>query len=110
MYTHGSGVTLVILTLYVDDILITGKDPTLVEQKKKELKERFEMTDMGEVSRILGMEVMRDFDEGTLAIIQTAYLDNVLERFGMQKRERRAHFRIQARAISRRRNSRKDLR
>ena len=59
------------------------------------------MTDMGEVSRILGMEVMHDFDEGTLAIIQTAYLDNVLERFGMQKRERRAHFRIQARAISR---------
>ena len=59
VYTHGSGVTLVILTLYVDDILITGKDPTLVEQKK-ELKERFEMTDMGEVSRILGMEVTRD--------------------------------------------------
>ena len=38
MYTHGSGVTLVILMLYVDDILITRKDPTLVEPKKKELK------------------------------------------------------------------------
>ena len=25
VYTHGSGVALVILTLYVDDILITGK-------------------------------------------------------------------------------------
>ena len=47
VYTHGSGVTFVILTLYVDDILITVKDPTLVEQKKKELKEIFEMTDMG---------------------------------------------------------------
>ena len=84
VYTHGSGVTLVILTLYVDDILITGKDPTLVEQKMKELKERFEMTDIGEVSRILGMEVTRDYDEGTLAITQTAYVDNILERFGMQ--------------------------
>ena len=39
-YTHGSGVTLVILTLYIDDVLITGKGPTLVEQKKKELKEK----------------------------------------------------------------------
>ena len=84
VYTHGSGVTLVILTLYVYEILITGKDPTLVEQKKKELKERFEMTDMGEVSRILGMEVTRDYDEGTLAIIRTTYVDNVRERFGMQ--------------------------
>ena len=63
VYTHGSEVTLVILTLYVNDILITGKNPTLVEQKKKELKERFEMTDMGKVSCILGMEVTRDYDE-----------------------------------------------
>ena len=78
VYTHGSGVALVILTLYVDDILITGKGPTLVEQKK-ELKERFEMTDMGEVSRILGMEVTRDYDEGTLAITQTAYVYDILE-------------------------------
>ena len=84
VYTHSSGVTLVILMLYVDDILITGKDPTLVEQKKKELKERFEMTDMGEVSRIRGMEVTRDYNEGTLPITQMAYVDNVLERFGMQ--------------------------
>ena len=51
VYTHGSGVALVILTLYVDGILTTEKDPTLVEQKNKELKERFEMTDMGEVSQ-----------------------------------------------------------
>ena len=85
VYTHGSGVTLVILTLYVDDILITGKDPTLVEKKKKELKERFEMTDMGEVSHILGMEVTRDYDEGRLAITQTAYTNNILKRFGMQE-------------------------
>ena len=39
---------------------------------------------MGEVSRILGMEVTRDCDEGTLAITQTVYVDNILERFGMQ--------------------------
>ena len=84
VYTHGSGVTLVILRLYVDEILITEKNPTLVEQKKNELKERFEMTDMGEVSRILGMEVTCDYDQGTLAITQTAYVDNILERIGIQ--------------------------
>ena len=56
----------------------------LVDQKKRELKERFEMTDMGEVTRILGMEVKRDYDQGTLAITQTDYVENLLERFEMQ--------------------------
>ena len=42
------------------------------------------MTGMGEVSRILGIEVTRDYDERKLAITQTAYADNILERFGMQ--------------------------
>ena len=84
VYVHGSGDTLIILTLYVDDILLTGKDPVLVDQKKRELKERFEMTDMGEVTRILGMEVKRDYDQGTLAITQTDYVENLLERFEMQ--------------------------
>ena len=47
-------------------------------------KERFKTTDMGEVTRILGMEVKRDYDQGTLAITQTDYVENLLERFEMQ--------------------------
>ena len=30
------------------------------------------------------MEVTRDYEERALAITQTAYVDNILERFGMQ--------------------------
>ena len=55
-----------------------------MDQKKRELKERFEMTELGEVTRILGMEVKRDYDQGTLAITQTDYIENLLERFEMQ--------------------------
>lgn len=39
VYTRGSGDTLVLLTLYVDDILISGKDPALVNKLKKTLKD-----------------------------------------------------------------------
>ena len=42
------------------------------------------MADVGEVRRILGLEVTRDYDEGPLAITQTAYIDSILERFGMK--------------------------
>lgn len=57
VYIHGSGDTPVIFTLYVDDILINGNDPALVDKLKTELKNRFEMKDMGKVKLILGMEV-----------------------------------------------------
>lgn len=84
VYIHGRGDTLVILTLYVDDILISGKDPELVANLKTELRDRFEMKDMGEVSHILGMEVTRNYEEGTLAVSQKGYVKNILERFGME--------------------------
>ncbi|CAB1110240.1 unnamed protein product [Ectocarpus sp. CCAP 1310/34] len=67
------------------DILITGGDQQLVDQKKKELTDRFEMTDMGEVKRILGIDVQRDYEQGTLAISQEHYVNTLLERFGMQE-------------------------
>ena len=83
VYVYGSGDTLVILTVYVDDILLTGKDQNLVK-KKKELTDLFEMTDMGDVRHILGIEVHRDYKQGTLAISQGHYVATILERFGMQ--------------------------
>ena len=83
VYVYTSGNIIVILTVYVDDILITGGDQQLVDQKKKELTDRFEMTDMGEVKRILGIDVQRDYEQGTLAISQEHYVNTLLERFGM---------------------------
>ena len=85
VYTYGTGPKLTILEVYVDDILISGADQDIVAQKKKELTDRFEMTDMGEVSRVLGIEVKRDYEEGTLAISQGPYVSTILERFGMQE-------------------------
>ncbi|CAB1114304.1 unnamed protein product [Ectocarpus sp. CCAP 1310/34] len=85
VYVYTSGNIIVILTVYVDDILIIGGDQQLVDQKKKELTDRFEMTDMGEVKRILGIDVQRDYEQGTLAISQEHYVNTLLERFGMQE-------------------------
>lgn len=42
------------------------------------------MTDLGDVSHYLGMEIRRDREKGTLMLLQTAYL-KVVERFGMAK-------------------------
>ena len=48
----------IILTLYVDD-LVVGTDIQVIESIKRQLTERFKMTDMGDVSHVLGMQVTR---------------------------------------------------
>lgn len=46
------------------------------------LVDLFVMTDMGKVSLILGMNVTKNYGEGTLTITQKYYVHNILERYG----------------------------
>ena len=43
----------------------------------------FEMTDFGDVSKVLGMNVTRDRENGTITIDQKNYTEDILERYGM---------------------------
>lgn len=70
------------IAIYVDDLLLFGADIPRLELIQKELSDRFKMTDLGNVSHYLGMEV--DVDVGkTITLRQTTYLKKVLEQFGM---------------------------
>ena len=44
---------------------------------------RFKMTDMGDVSLVLGMQVTRDRQQKTMTISQENYTRSILEKFGM---------------------------
>ena len=81
IYQHKS--TTVIITLYVDDLLIIGCDITVINGIKKKLMEKFKMSDLGNVSLVLGMQVTRDRAKGSLTISQESYTASILERFGM---------------------------
>ena len=48
----------------------------------KQLKKLFEVTDMGEPSKILGIEVTQDGN--TITIQQTQYLEKILRKYGME--------------------------
>jgi len=58
----------VFLLLYVDDILIASKNMKHVSNLKELLGSEFEMKDLGEAKKILGMEINRDRLKGTLSI------------------------------------------
>ncbi|CAM9739192.1 unnamed protein product [Ascophyllum nodosum] len=46
--------------------------------------DHFEMIDMGDVSRVLGMKVTRDREEWTITINQKDYTEDVAQRYGMR--------------------------
>ena len=60
VYIKRSNIGFIILSLYVDDILIAGNNKKLVHVTEKWLSSNFEMKDMGEVSYVLGVRIFRD--------------------------------------------------
>ena len=52
-----NGNDILIVSLYVDDFLVTGNNRNLVDKFKKEMMQEFEMTDLGLMTYFLSMEV-----------------------------------------------------
>ncbi|KAL8096063.1 hypothetical protein AgCh_037136 [Apium graveolens] len=69
----------VIVSLYVDDLLVTGNNAGLVTRFKQEMKKVFEMTDLGLMSFFLGMEIMQA--EHEIFICQKKYAKEILNKF-----------------------------
>jgi hypothetical protein len=83
VYTRMAGDEMVILIVYVDDLLVIGRDMRSVGAVKKELAEHYEMKDLGEADSFLGMSIRRNRKEGTMTLTQGGFAKSVLERFGM---------------------------
>ncbi|KAJ0754054.1 putative RNA-directed DNA polymerase [Helianthus annuus] len=75
----------IILLLYVDDMLIVGKNAERIVQLKKELSKSFSMKDLGPAKQILGIRITRDRASKKLHMSQEQYIEKVLSRFNMAK-------------------------
>ena len=73
------------LLLYVDDMLIASKSQNEIDKLKAQLNQEFEMKDLGEAKKILGMEISRDRQRGKLCLNQKQYLKKVLQCFGVNE-------------------------
>ncbi|CAI7856460.1 unnamed protein product [Closterium sp. NIES-53] len=71
------------LLVYVDDILLVSASLSLLRRIKGMLTQDFIMTDMGEPSHYLGMNIVRDRTTKSLFISHQRYTEKVLSRFGL---------------------------
>ena len=58
MYLKRSNNSFIILSLYVDDILIARNDKDIIFTTKRWLSSNFEMKDIGEASYVLGVKII----------------------------------------------------
>ncbi len=82
VFVHQNGI---IIAISMDNLLLLEPDLAKIGQLKKQLSDRFRITDIGAIFWYLGMEVTRDRANRTLFIDQTAFIDRMLEDLGMEK-------------------------
>jgi len=70
------------MLVYVDDILITGSSPTLVQQIISNLNGHFSLKQLGELDYFLGIETKR-LPDGSLLLTQTKYIRDLLAKTKM---------------------------
>lgn len=71
-----------VVSLYVDDLLVTGNNMEELMNFKNEMQKQFEMTDLGDMKYFLGLEVHQSMDG--IFICQQKYAQEILKKFKMQ--------------------------
>ncbi|GJX43337.1 retrovirus-related pol polyprotein from transposon TNT 1-94 [Tanacetum coccineum] len=77
-YTPGE---YIYLLLYVDDMLIACKSKAEIRSTKSLLKKEFDMKELEEAKKILGMEIVRDRSRKILRVSQSRYVSKILNNF-----------------------------
>jgi reverse transcriptase-like protein len=80
--TTTAGLTLI--AIYVDDILVAAKDKNAAAEIKDMLAQEYMITDLSIVERYLGIEIEQDPNDKSILLHQSAYIQQLLEKFGME--------------------------
>ncbi|GKA72573.1 retrotransposon protein, putative, ty1-copia subclass, partial [Tanacetum coccineum] len=75
------------LLLYVDDMLIACKSKAKIGSTKSLLKKEFDMKELGEAKKILGLEIIRDRSCKILRMSQSGYVSKILNNLRIDNRK-----------------------
>ncbi|CAH9146153.1 unnamed protein product [Cuscuta epithymum] len=79
IYTHDHD--MVFLLVYVDDILVTGNNASLIATIIGKLSRTFKIRDLGRLSFFLGIEAISQ--DGGILLSQRKYLEDIIHRAGL---------------------------
>jgi hypothetical protein len=73
-----------LIGLYMDDMLVLGKDLQAVQATINAISEIWEIKDLGDVEVILGIRVQRDRLTRTLSLDQSTYIQSLVNKYRLQ--------------------------
>ena len=68
----------------MDNLLIVGANIAEIDQLKEALKQSFNMSDLGQVKNLLGMQI-EHLEDRSLFLHQLRYIEDILKKFGIYK-------------------------
>ncbi|KAL6347793.1 hypothetical protein AAG906_026322 [Vitis piasezkii] len=81
LFVYHKGHIHLFILIYVDDILVTGTDPSLIQSLIQKLQTEFKMKDLGPLGYFLGIQASRD--SSGLHLRQSKYIGDLLHRTKM---------------------------
>jgi len=73
---------IMIVTIYVDDLLVAARDKAWIQETKDQLLQDFEIKDLGPARYCLGLEIKQE--DRTIELSQTGYIMALLTKYGME--------------------------
>ena len=80
-YFRDTGGKIALLSVYVDDIIITGDATDVINQIIEQLNNKFRVKDLGGVYQLLGMVIVRDRTKRQMRVHQGPYIRRMLREF-----------------------------
>jgi len=82
VYIKREGDEISIITVWVDDLLLFSSTDELMTKTKNYIKSVWEVTDIGEPNKIVGIEIT--INENSISISQQKYVENILRKENMK--------------------------
>lgn len=83
LYSTKDNVNQIFIILFVDDLLICGKNSNAIADIKRKLSEHFEMKDLGKVSSYLGIEINFDVGKRIMTLSQERYIESLAIKYNV---------------------------
>ena len=85
VFYRRKGTALIIVLVHVDDCTIIATSMHLIENFKVAITKHVEISDLGELHWILGIEVRHERENKRNFLSQRAYLNSILHRYGLDE-------------------------